>query len=150
MIFCGKERKKLIALCRPGPNLDAVLRAFAERSYARKPTTGPKVHPANTPVQAWLSELGLSVPVTSVPNNVVSKMLSRQWDWLNLVKPDEANVYWRAQRNAKEQHAKDNPGYKYMPMRHPFVSAEAVRQYLHTLGLASDVDDNVDISVLGR
>lgn len=69
---------------------------------------------------AWLRNLSLGPDgdwskVYSIPNNTISKFISREWSWLNLVEPEEANAYFEEQETEKEAHEARNPGYKFAP-----------------------------------
>lgn len=124
MIFASKNRKyirDIVTLCKNSGTLTVELKKFAEQSYVAPQASSSSVKVANIPAEEWLDGLGLGLAgdwrsAKSVPNNIVSKMLARRWNWLNLVKPTEAALYFDAQSEAKATHSRKNPGYKYSPV----------------------------------
>ena len=77
---------------------------------------------ATTAAGVWLDSLNLVLDgdlgkIQSIPNNTISRFLSREWAWLNLVKPAEAETYYTMQQAEKEAHEATHPGYVYKPAK---------------------------------
>ena len=122
--FANKSNEELIA----------ALKAFAKKTYAcpheirsshkraKKMLKSSKKQAATIAGDLWLESLHLFPnsngdwsKVHSIPNNTISKFISREWVWLNLVKPEDAESYFEKQQAEKEAHEASNPGYRYAP-----------------------------------
>ena len=138
LIFAKARRtaiaKEFAEISHSNAKLVATMKKFAERTHAplsiikhnhmraKKLLKSKKCEAATVAADVWLESLAL-VPdgdlskVVSIPNNTISKFVSREWVWLNLVNPAEAEQYFTMQQAEKEAHEVTNPGYIYKPAK---------------------------------
>lgn len=120
MIFANQYRRQMASRVRAkGIKLRDRLLAFADET-ALHGADRVGAGPAGMPARQWVKSLAIAhtgtwASVTSVSNNVVSKMLARKWSWTKVAVPAVAATYAVAQRNAKELHERQYPAYKYTP-----------------------------------